>query len=132
MGENDRLTPRQARFCTALLEARTIREAAKMAGIGEATAWRYLASPRVRQTLSERQGAMLAQASAALVADMAEARKTLRSIMGDATAAPGVRVAAARAVLEAGLRLFELASLAERVAELERRLEVRNDVEGAY
>lgn len=132
MAENGALTAKQARFCTALLEARTIREAARMAGVGERTAWRYLASPEVRQVLTERQGAMLAQAAAALVADMAEARKVLRSIMGDAAAAPGVRVAAARAVLEAGLRLFELVSLTERVAELERRLEVRNDVEGAY
>ncbi|MBC7294190.1 MAG: hypothetical protein H5T84_08860 [Thermoleophilia bacterium] len=129
MGESERLTAKQARFCAALLEARSIREAARMAGVAESTAWRFLSRSEVRRALSERQAAILAQAAAALATDMAQAREVLRAIMGNPQAAPGVRVAAARAVLEAGLRLFELVTLSERVAVLEEHLEVRDVAE---
>ena len=51
---------------------------------------------------------------------MGTALDVLSEVMEDTAAHPGARVSAARAVLESGLRLAELVSLSERVAELER------------
>ncbi len=44
--------------------------------------------------------------------------------MRNHTASDAAQVSAARAVLDAGMRLFELVALADRVSELERRMEV--------
>ena len=123
MTANGTLTQNRRRFILALLEARNVRDAAKRAGVGERTAWRYLADPGVKVERAARQDAMLHGVTAGLVADMAEARAVLLEVMRDPGASDATRTRAAGIVLDCGLRLLELLSLAERVAELERRLE---------
>jgi len=124
MAENGSLTVRQRRFVLALLESPTVREAAQVAGVGETTAWRYLSEDSVRAELARRTDGLLTQAASGLLSDMAEARATLLGVMRSATAGDGAKVSAARAVLDAGLRLFELYSLADRMAAVEQRIEV--------
>lgn len=114
-----RLSQRKRRFVIALLETPTIREAAKAAGVGETTAWNYLREPAVRSELASRTDALITQAGAGLLADMADARQVLKTVMADPATGAGARVSAARAILDAGLRLFELVALAERVSALE-------------
>jgi len=64
---------------------------------------------------------------------MGGALDVLVAIMRDSQCQPGPRVSAARAVLECGLKLAELVTLAERVSELEKRLGVvGGDDEGAH
>lgn len=116
------LTTRQRRFIAALLETATIRDAAKAAGVGERTAWHYLTLATVRSEISRRTDGLLTQASAGLLADMAESRATLLQVMRNRHASDAARVSAAGKVLDAGMRLFELVALADRVAELERRI----------
>ncbi len=123
MKENERLNTRQRRFVAAMLEAKSIRQACEMVDIAEVTGWRYLQDANVKRELSRYTDALLAQAATGLLADLVEARQTLREIMADREAADGARVSAARAVLDASLRLFELVSLSERVSELEQRIE---------
>ena len=120
-----KLTPRQRRFEAALMAAPDVRAAAQVAGIGERTAWRYMANPAIRRSVATRQAAALAQVASGLVDDMTEARALLRGVVTDETAAQGVRVRAALGILDAGLRLAELVTMAERVAILEARLEAR-------
>ena len=127
MAENGSLSTRQKRFIVALLEAPTVRDAAESAQVGETTAWRYLRDPRVRAEIAQRTGSMLAQASAGVLADMGAARDTLRQIMGDRAASDAARVSAARAILDCGLRLFEMVSLADRVADLEDAIGATNE-----
>ena len=117
------MNQRQRRFVLALLETPTIRHAAKAAGISETTAWKYLGDAQVRGELAHRTDALIAQAGAGLLVDMAEARLVLKSIMLNSLVQPASRVSAARAILDAGLRLFELVALADRVNALEERLE---------
>ncbi len=105
----------------AVLSAPTLREAAHLAGVSEASAWRYLQSPAVRQELAERQDGILGHVARRLASEMGKALDVLSEVMQDEAANPGPRVSAAKAVLESGLRLAELVSLSERVAELERR-----------
>ena len=121
MADSGGLTRRQARFIAALFECASVGDAARLAGISERSASRYLADSGVRAELLERQSGMLAAASARLVAGMPASADVLIAIQSDSTVAPAVRVSAARAVLGAGLRLAELYTLAERVSELETR-----------
>lgn len=121
-GTPDSLSTRQRRFVAALLQSSTIRDAAKAAHVGEATAWHYLASPQVRQEINRRTDGMITQASAGLLTEMAEARATLLEVMRNGKASDAARVSAAGKVLDAGMRLFELVALAERVTELERKI----------
>lgn len=121
MGENSTLSTRQRRFVASAVVAPTVREAARSAGVGETTAWRYLADPAVRAALVERQDGVLAHVARRLASEMSDALDVLHGVMTDASANDGPRVSAARAVLESGLRLAELVTLAERVSVLERR-----------
>lgn len=124
MAESESLTTKQRRFVAALLASPTIIKAAEVAGVSETTAWRYLSDPTVRREVADRQSAMLAQASSGVVSDMAVARAVLRQIMADNSASAAARVSAARAILECGLRLFELVTLSDRVTALEDRMGV--------
>ena len=120
MAGND-LTARQRRFIAAMMTARTVAEAARMAGIAERTARRYLADPDVKAVLSAALDDALAQVTRRTVEAMAGALDTLEAVQADAEAAPSARVAAARVVMVAGPKLREAVDLAERVANLERR-----------
>ena len=116
------LTPAQKRFLNALLGARTVKEAAALAGIAETTGYRFMSRPRFRAELQRVQDMLLQQALGATLGMLTDALHTLSEVMNDQSAAPAVRVSAARAVLEIGIRFAEYAALAERVAALEAQL----------
>jgi len=125
MGENEtlgKLSLRQRRFIAALIAAPTVRSAAAQAGIAESSAWRYLGDPSVKAALAERQDSVLAHVSRRLGEEMGVALLVLSIIMRDKRASDGARVSAARAILDSGLRLYEIVSLGDRVAALEQRM----------
>jgi hypothetical protein len=107
---------------TAMLSSPTIKDAAKAAGVSERTAWRYSQHPSVKRALAARQDTLLGHASRRLATEMGAAMDVLVTIMRDEDASDGARVSAARAVLDSGLRLAELVTLAERVAALEEKM----------
>ena len=117
------LTPSQGRFIGALMGARSVREAATTAQIKERTAWRYLSDDRIRGEILKRQEALLCEVASGLAVDLAQARQVLSDIMASSVVKPSVRVSAARAILEFGLKYAEIVSLAGRVAALEDKLE---------
>ena len=125
MAEIGALSRKKAALVGALPGAESVRAAAAAAGCSERSAWRWLGEPDVRQVLAERQGAMLAAVTVGLVADMMLGRQVLRDMADSPLLASkrgaGVRVRAACALLDAGLRFAELLDLTERVAALERR-----------
>jgi len=126
MNENQiahEMSRRQRRFLVALATCRTVRDATKSAGINEATAWRYLQDPALKRALAELQTAVLGHAARLLATEMGAAIDVLGQIMRDEEASDSSRVSAARAVLDSGLRLAELVTLAERVAALEESME---------
>ena len=122
-GAQPELNSRQRRFVAALVACPTVRDAATAAKIGERTAWRYLGEPSVKRALAERQTAVLGHASRRLAREMGKAMDVLVEIKRDEEASDSSRVSAARAVLDSGLRLAELVTLAERVAALEESME---------
>ncbi|MBC7234247.1 MAG: hypothetical protein H5T69_00275 [Chloroflexi bacterium] len=122
MSDFDTLSRNQRRFVRALVTARSVREAAGMARISEPTAWRWLRLEVVRRALRETQDALLGEATRHAAGLLSEALDTLADIMRCGYNSPSSRVAAAKAILECGLRYAELVGLAERVARLEESL----------
>ena len=122
MAHSDTLTPRQTRFVTALLTAPTVEAAARSSGIALRTARRWVQLPVIRAELQQAQREMLNQASRRAVASMVAALETLEAIHRNGDSAAGARVAAARAILEAGPKLIDLTDLEERLAVLEHEI----------
>ena len=109
----------EEKIIAALLEAPSVTEAARRCGISERTFWRYLKRDDFRQRYESAKRQILEHAMNRLQTSMGEAVETLREIARDADNPPAARVAAARAVLEFGLRALETGELAERLSRLE-------------
>jgi hypothetical protein len=123
MTQNGTLSTNQRRALAALLAEPTIRAAARTASLGERTLYRYLSDPVFKAELSARQTAILAQVTAAMVGLSGRAVETLRDVLDDKEATASVKVRAALGWLQQARQGVELQDLAERVTELERRLE---------
>ena len=122
MSDNANLSARQGRFVSALMTTPSIEAAAKAAGIGRRTAFRYLANPGVKSALSRALDDAMGAATRRAVQAMSGALETLEAVHADGEAPTGARVSAARVILEAGPKLREALDLAQRVAELEVKL----------
>lgn len=105
----------------ALACGATVESAAGTVGIGAATVYRRLKDERFRLRLKEIRADMMQRTSAMLTAAGDEGVKTLLTLMKDASP-PAVRLGAARAVLDIGLRFRETAELEGRIAALEAHL----------
>lgn len=135
MTTNDSLSTRQRRFLAALATSPSVKAAAQMAGIAERTAWRYLSDDAIRRELAGQHDALLADTSRRMAGAMTEALNVVLGILRDVKTPPSVRVSAGRVILDSGLRLAELVTLAERVAALEARAassELLNMQQGGY
>jgi hypothetical protein len=121
MAENGRRKKGDAAFLLALAAGQTVRDAARSAGIGERTATRRVADPKFRHHVGELRSEMVARALGKMADGMAEAAETLRALLAPGTR-PAVRLGAAKALLELGVRLRESIELEGRLADLERRL----------
>ncbi|MFZ5919306.1 MAG: hypothetical protein ACOYZ7_20430 [Chloroflexota bacterium] len=122
MTGNGTLSANQQRAIAALLSEPTIRDAAKKAGIGERTLYRYLADPMFKAELRKRQDEILAATTAALVGMTGDAVATLRAVMQNKDAGDAVKVRAALGWLAHTRNAVELDDLAQRITELEERM----------
>ena len=105
----------------ALACGATVEAAAHKAGVSPATVYRRLKEPAFVGRLRELRADMVQRAAAMLTAAAGEAVKTLLALQKDAVP-PATRLGAARAILELGTRLREVAELEQRLADLEERL----------
>jgi len=104
----------------ALVCGATVENAARAAGVGERTVYRRLKNPAFRQQLQQRRGDIVQRAAGLLTAAALEAIKTLVGLQKPSSPA-AVQLGAARSILELGMKLREVADLAERVEALEKR-----------
>jgi hypothetical protein len=116
---NRQLSPKQRRFLSAMLSARTIADAARQAGIAERTAYLYLTAPHFQVALNHALDDALSRAAQQATAAMDHALAALCAILDDPATSPAARIAAARAILQVGPRLHESVTLTQRVATLE-------------
>lgn len=126
-GQNPRtksgeLTATQQRYVQARLTSKSVADASKTVGIHERTGRRYEHDPRVIQALRQARAEALADVTGSAIGVMHDAFPQLAEIAKDKTIAPSTRVAAWRAILDAGARFVETNDFAERLIELERRL----------
>ena len=115
---------RQHRLLELLAAGRTPREAAEELGISLRAVRSHLSSPGLRRELSRLRDERLEQVAGRALAEAGPALAILRSIAEDPGAPASARVAAAGRLLEATVRLYEVTSLAARLAAVEARLEV--------
>jgi len=105
----------------ALACGATFEAAAQKAGVSKATVQRRMNDPAFQKRLQDLGTGMVKRSSAALTAGAMESIKTLLMLQG--TSVPyNVRLGAARAFLEIGIRMREVTDTEERVAALEARL----------
>ncbi len=109
----------------ALAAGLTNKQAAKEAGVSERTVIRRLSDPAFKRRVEEARAETLAQTSARLTAvGIAAVRTLLRLLDADSEQ---VRLAAAKSILDMGVRLREASDHEARIAELQDRL---NQLEG--
>lgn len=107
----------------ALLQTRTVTDAATLAGVSERTLFRWLADSTFRAALATAEGELLDAAQRRLLALQGKAIDVLDVLLTPETDIPhGVQLRAAQAVLDSLLKLRELRDLEERLAALESRL----------
>jgi hypothetical protein len=99
----------------------TVESAARQCRLCERTVYRRLADPDFQCWLQQVRADMVQRTAGMLTAAAGEAVKTLLALQKESEPA-AVRLGAARAVLEIGLKLREAATLEGRLAALEQQL----------
>lgn len=120
---DDKLTPKQVKLITALLEGRTLEQAAEAAGVAYITAKRWRRDPDVIAELADARRELIAGALDVLTVGARAAAGELLALLRDKTVSPMVRLRAAEAVLERLHRWVELEDLDARLKALEARNE---------
>ena len=103
----------------ALLSCATIREAAKVAQIGENTLLRLMQNPEFAVLYKKARQDVLSAAMSRLQAISCEAVETLRIVMADKESPSSSRVSAARCVLEMTAKFVENEEILVRLETLE-------------
>ncbi|MDT5262278.1 MAG: hypothetical protein QOC61_1282 [Acidobacteriota bacterium] len=119
---SQKLTPKQDKALVSLLATGEVRAAAKDAGVGETTLWRWLKEDAFNAAYRDRRRGLVEASAARLTADSASASKVLREIAEDTTAPASSRVAAARAIIEHSIKAVEVLDLEPRLKEIEKML----------
>ena len=118
-----KLTPKQERAIRALLEHKSVGEAAASIGVGERTLYRWLADPTFRQALSAAEGDLLDVATRRLLSLQDAAISTFAGMLSDDNEASAtVKLRAAQAVLDYLLKLRELRDIEQRLTALEQAM----------
>jgi hypothetical protein len=112
--------PRQERVALALAAGRSLREAASECRTGETTGKRWLADQAFVRRIGQLRAEMTGQAVGRLVDGMVSAADTLGYLCRKGKSEM-VRLGAARALLELGVKLRETVEFEERISALEGR-----------
>jgi hypothetical protein len=105
-------------LAAGLASGETVRAAAAAAKVSERTAARRWAQPVFRRRVAELQHEMVGRCLGRMAEGMPAAADTLRQLL--TAKSESVRLGAARAMLELGIRVQDTVELGERIAALER------------
>jgi hypothetical protein len=119
-GHGEKFTRQKESAIIGLLTEPTLDEAAKYAHVSSTTLWRWQQDPVFQAEYREARRQATARALAKLQQASFTAVKTLQEIMEDPKASASARVAAARTVLEMGLRSTEVEERDSHLSALER------------
>ncbi|MCB1512561.1 MAG: hypothetical protein KDJ36_16820, partial [Hyphomicrobiaceae bacterium] len=121
-GDSRPLSAKQRRLLAAMAEHRTLREAAAAAGVGETAAYQWQRLPAFKQALHDLEHQTVNEAARQLLSLTGKATAALEEVLDDPIAKAGDSIRAARTILELTLRVREIVTLEDRIAELERRI----------
>lgn len=113
------MTPNQNKALAALLACKSRAEAARACGLSTKTLQGYEKDPVFADALERGRREALADAAHRMAAGYSDTVDALQAIVRDDSAADPARVAAARALLEYGLKFAELTDVNRRLDKLE-------------
>lgn len=122
--QNTELTPKQELLIEALLAGHNITLAAKVSGVADKTARRWLKLPHFKAAYKAAQKQVFDQALQGLMFKVEKAIHTLDRSMDSEDAPPGVQVRAAQLILEQAINVHKAEELEQRVIHLEERLKL--------
>ena len=111
----------------ALLESRTLTEAAEKLGCHRRTLMRHLRHKAFQERYAAVKAQLLNHATSRLKTQASEAVGVLSDVAGNPRNPPSARVSAARGLLEIALRAHESEDLERRINELEKTLQGDKD-----
>lgn len=126
-GHGEKLSRKKELAISALITEPSISKAAKTAGIGEATLWRWLQIPEFQRAYRQARRQAVSQAVARLQQASSEAVEALSSVMNDTEAPASSKVSAAKAVLELSFKAVELEDLESRITILEEAFNIEEE-----
>ena len=110
----------------ALACGATVETAARQCGLAERTVYRRMKEPDFKKRLKQVRADIVRRTAGALTAAATESVRTLMELQ-KSPSPPPVRLGAARAVLELGMKVREIADLEERLVAMEERLKMQYD-----
>ncbi|MFO0804414.1 MAG: hypothetical protein U0791_14985 [Gemmataceae bacterium] len=110
----------------ALACGATVDAAARQCGLSDRTVYRRLQDDEFQKRLTEVRADMVQRSSSMLTAAAGEAVRTLLALLKPPTSA-AVRLGAARAILEVGLKIRQMVELEDRMSELEEAVAVQDE-----
>lgn len=113
------MTPNKQRALQALLTQPTKKKAAEAAGITARTLRDYLADPEFQREYKKAFGQLVQDATRQAQQSLSPAISALRDIVEDEKESSSARIAAARSLLEYGLRLTEFTDILEELESVE-------------
>jgi hypothetical protein len=122
MSGNGKLSRKKHILIAELLQQPTIREAAKAANIGEATAHRWLKDPTFQRCYKEARQQIVDNSIGQIQKASAEAVEVLREILHDVDAPASSRISATKIILELSLKGIELSDVLERLDSIEQAM----------
>ena len=128
--DNSKLGRKHEQAIAALMTQRNVDEAAKVAGVGVRTLWRWLKNPDFQAGYREARRTAFSQSIARLQQGGSAAATTLIKIMVDPKEPAAARVRAADCVLSHGVRAIEIEDLAARMDQLERAVQMEKHDRG--
>ena len=128
MSENNELNANQKKALPALLEYPTIGEAAEACGSNERTLYRYLQDPIFKAELNQREGLIMDLVTRRLLQMAEKAVNALDDILDCPfqTGATNQRLAA-KTIIDSLLKIREMMTVEQRLAELEKAVFNGND-----
>lgn len=117
--QSEQLSQTQERALIALLSCSSVASAARAVDVGEATLWRWLQLPAFKMRYRELRKQATQVAVIRLQQAMGDAAEALHEVATNVLAPPAARVAAARAILDTGLRATVLEELGADLEDLE-------------
>jgi len=124
-GHGEKIEARQERAISALLQAQTMREAAKEAGISESTLLRWLHDETFMESYRKAKRQVVQLAICQLQRSAGKAAKVLLEVAEDKVNPASARVSAAKTILETSLKAVEIEDLEKRISHLEEALKTK-------